>query len=209
MRVLDLDLLACGPTVNLTSNLARYPQEIYTTILHHLGPDQRQLAVDVATGSGQVATDLASSFVRCVTGLLSHTDQTGLDSTCDVQCRVLATDPSQGQLDQASQAPGGNISYQQGRAEDIDLPDDSADLVTVAAGLHWFDFPVRRSGHELACSSLSALGSSQAKPACRSSTEKCSVCSSRTACWPTGTTRPPPLREALRQHAQPRSCRTA
>lgn len=64
------------------------------------------------------------------------------------QCRVLATDPSQKQLDQAVQAPAGNITYQQGSAETIDLPDGAADLITVAAGLHWFDHEV----HARCCS---------------------------------------------------------
>jgi len=40
----------------------RYPQQVYDIILGHLGSDQRNMAVDVATGSGQAAVQLAEYF---------------------------------------------------------------------------------------------------------------------------------------------------
>lgn len=39
-----------------------YPQQVYDIILSHLGKDQRNSAVDVATGSGQAAVQLAQHF---------------------------------------------------------------------------------------------------------------------------------------------------
>ncbi|CAD7700503.1 unnamed protein product [Ostreobium quekettii] len=74
------------------------------------------LAVDVATGSGQVAAQLAKKFDR-----------------------VVATDPSRQQLEQAPRLP--NVTYSVGTAESIDLPPSSADLITVGNGLHWLDLP--------------------------------------------------------------------
>lgn len=40
----------------------QYPKEVYDIVLQHLGPDQRKLAIDVATGSGQAAVQLAQFF---------------------------------------------------------------------------------------------------------------------------------------------------
>ncbi|MGQ5523293.1 class I SAM-dependent methyltransferase [Chitinimonas sp. PSY-7] len=76
----------------------------------------RALAWDVATGSGQAAVALATYFDR-----------------------VIATEPSQGQLANAEQRP--NIEYRNEAAEVSSLPDASVDLITVAQALHWFDLP--------------------------------------------------------------------
>lgn len=47
----------------------RYPPEVWDIILSHLSADQRGLAVDVATGSGQAAVTLAQHFGQvCVLG---------------------------------------------------------------------------------------------------------------------------------------------
>ncbi len=72
------------------------------------------LAVDVGCGNGQLAVLLAPHF-----------DQ------------VIGIDPSQSQLDHAVMAD--NLSYLARQAEDTGLPDDSADLITVAQAAHWFD----------------------------------------------------------------------
>jgi SAM-dependent methyltransferase len=74
----------------------------------------RQLAWDAGCGSGQASAGLASQFQR-----------------------VYATDPSKAQIDQAVAAA--NIDYCVERAEDCSLREVSADLVTVAQALHWFD----------------------------------------------------------------------
>ena len=51
--------------------------------------------------------------------------------------RVLATDISQAQLDLATFRP--NIDYRCVAAEEIDIPPNSVDLVTVGCAVHWFD----------------------------------------------------------------------
>ena len=50
---------------------------------------------------------------------------------------MIATDPSAAQIAQAEPMPG--IEYRVERAEASTLADSSADLVTVAQALHWFD----------------------------------------------------------------------
>lgn len=47
---------------NYSTFRPRYPKEVYEIILAHLNQDQRSLAVDVATGSGQAAVQLAEHF---------------------------------------------------------------------------------------------------------------------------------------------------
>lgn len=74
----------------------------------------RALAWDAGCGTGQASVGLAAEFGR-----------------------VIATDPSAAQIAQAEAAP--NIEYRVERAEQSTLEDASADLVTVAQALHWFD----------------------------------------------------------------------
>lgn len=101
-----------------------YPGELYDFIFSHLRG--RSCAWDCATGNGQVAKCLAM-----------HVD------------KVLATDISQEQLDNAVLAP--NITYSLSRAEKTQFQDHQFDLITVGQALHWFeaaDFyaEVRRTG---------------------------------------------------------------
>ena len=74
----------------------------------------RRLAWDCATGSGQAATGLAPHFDR-----------------------VLATDASLRQVSTAAAHP--RVAYLAARAEATPIPDHSADLITVAQAVHWFD----------------------------------------------------------------------
>jgi SAM-dependent methyltransferase len=76
----------------------------------------RALAWDCGTGSGQAAVALAAHFTR-----------------------VVATDASVKQLASARRAPA--VHYVAMSAESAALPRDSANLVTVAQALHWFDRP--------------------------------------------------------------------
>ena len=75
-----------------------------------------ELAWDVGCGSGQLSLDLAGRFAR-----------------------VIATDPSQAQLDHAPPHPA--IEYRRAPAEASALPDACADLVVAAQAAHWFDWP--------------------------------------------------------------------
>ena len=74
----------------------------------------RKLAWDVGTGSGQAALGLAAHFER-----------------------VIATDPSESQVGNATAHP--KVLYKVASAEQTDIPDRSVDLITVAQALHWFD----------------------------------------------------------------------
>lgn len=92
----------------------RYPRELFAWLSQQsTGHDQ---AWDVGTGSGQAAIALRPFFKQ-----------------------VTATDPSAAQLAQAVTADG--IRYVQASAEASPLSDQSADLITVAQALHWFDLP--------------------------------------------------------------------
>jgi SAM-dependent methyltransferase len=90
-----------------------YPVDVLVNLLSLVPVKGR--ALDLATGNGQFAAMLAPHFDR-----------------------VDATDASAQQLSLAAQVPG--LYYQVGAAEQIDFPDASFDLVTVAQGLHWFHF---------------------------------------------------------------------
>lgn len=74
----------------------------------------RELAWDCGAGTGQASVALAAHFRR-----------------------VLATDASAGQIAAAEPHPG--VEYRVAPAQASGLPDASADLVTVAQALHWFD----------------------------------------------------------------------
>jgi SAM-dependent methyltransferase len=76
----------------------------------------RERAWDCGTGSGQAAVALADHFVE-----------------------VVASDPSVAQLLSAARTP--RLSYLAMTAEEVALRTASADLVTVAQALHWFDRP--------------------------------------------------------------------
>ena len=90
-----------------------YPPELYRTILQHAKLASRMTAVDVATGSGQAAKDLAQYFQS-----------------------VLALDSSEAQLKHAPELA--KVTFQQGQAEDTKLDSASVDLLTVAQALHWW-----------------------------------------------------------------------
>lgn len=75
----------------------------------------RTLALDLATGNGQAALDLARHFEL-----------------------VLASDASPSQLAQARPHP--RVRYLRHAAERLPYRDACADLVAVAQAAHWFDF---------------------------------------------------------------------
>jgi SAM-dependent methyltransferase len=76
----------------------------------------RDVAVDVGTGSGQAAVELAERFAR-----------------------VIALDPSEAQL--ANAAPHARVTYRCAPAEATGVEAHTADLLTASQAFHWFDHP--------------------------------------------------------------------
>lgn len=89
-----------------------YPPEVFEWLSSLC--KEHELCWDVATGNGQAAKALARFFSR-----------------------VFASDASENQI--ARSAPGANIHYAVEPAEKSSLETQSADLITVAQALHWFD----------------------------------------------------------------------
>ncbi|HEX2996129.1 MAG TPA: class I SAM-dependent methyltransferase, partial [Anaerolineales bacterium] len=90
-----------------------YPDEIYT-YLASLTPGY-SLAWDCGTGNGQAAVGLAKYFDK-----------------------IYATDASAEQIARAY--PHDKVEYHVEPAEHVSLGASSADLVTVAVAIHWFNF---------------------------------------------------------------------
>eukprot|EP00958_Prasinococcus_capsulatus_P000622 scaffold49_cov409-Prasinococcus_capsulatus_cf.AAC.22 len=114
-----------------------YPPELYECISRFVGDGAaRDLAMDVGTGSGQAAREIAKMYKK-----------------------VLATDVSEAQLDEARAhsvqavrkcsllaqitrrcGPGiTNIEYQREPAEELNVEHGTVDLIAVAQALHWFE----------------------------------------------------------------------
>lgn len=90
-----------------------YPAEMIAYVASFA--ENKQCALDVATGNGQVAAILSDYFKQ-----------------------VYATDISEKQLENALQKD--NIIYKVERAEQTSFTDSQFDLITVAQAIHWFDF---------------------------------------------------------------------
>lgn len=87
--------------------------------LEKKGMKSFQLAADVGCGSGQGTHFLAKHFEK-----------------------VVATDISQAQIEEATRAPHPpNISYQVSSAEKLPFPDSSVDFLMSLTAVHWFDIP--------------------------------------------------------------------
>jgi SAM-dependent methyltransferase len=91
-----------------------YPAELFE-YLAKIAP-RRDLAWDCACGSGQASFDLAKHFGR-----------------------IIAIDASESQINAAKAHP--KIEYRVAPAEKSGLAEKSADLITVAQAMHWFDLP--------------------------------------------------------------------
>jgi len=91
----------------------KYPDTLYE-YLASIAPE-RSLAWDCGTGNGQAAVSLSKYFAK-----------------------VYATDASAEQITHAY--PHANVEYRVENAEHVALESESADLVTVAQAVHWFDF---------------------------------------------------------------------
>ena len=90
----------------------KYPPDLLRFLAER--SPRRELAWDCGSGNGQAAVLLAEHFAR-----------------------VQATDASREQLSHAVEHP--RVTYRVGLEDDSGLPERSADLVTVAQALHWFD----------------------------------------------------------------------
>ena len=90
----------------------RYPRELFD-YLRGMAPRASRVW-DCACGSGQATLELAERFAA-----------------------VTATDASAEQIAEAPPHP--RVTYRVAPAEASGLPDHSADLVTVAQAVHWFD----------------------------------------------------------------------
>lgn len=90
----------------------RYPKELFRW-LGSVAP-AKELAWDCATGSGQATVELANVFER-----------------------VIATDASEKQVANAERHQ--RVEYRVATAEESGLEPNTADLITVAQALHWFD----------------------------------------------------------------------
>lgn len=102
-----------GHAAYYASARPRYSEEIFDFVASL--PARRSLALDTATGNGQAAIGLAERFER-----------------------VIAIDASAEQLSHAMPHP--RIEYRQAPAEQTGVENGTVDLVTAAAGVHWFDF---------------------------------------------------------------------
>lgn len=91
----------------------QYPQEMIDYVVSFV--TNKSVALDVATGNGQVARKLLAYFDT-----------------------FYATDISQKQLDNAIDTQ--NIIYKKESAENTSFEDRKFDLIVVAQAIHWFDF---------------------------------------------------------------------
>ncbi len=92
-----------------------YPNELYAYLASL--SQQHDLVWDCGTGNGQAAIGLADFFEQ-----------------------VIATDPSEQQIKNCLSHP--KISYRVEKAEKSSIASHTADLLTIANALHWFDFDV-------------------------------------------------------------------
>ena len=101
-----------GHSAEYARSRPQYPPDLFEYLSSVA--KEHDVAWDCGTGNGQAAVGLAPYFDR-----------------------VIATDPSAGQLRNAFQHP--KVGYKQAPAEESGLDSASIDLVTVAQALHWFD----------------------------------------------------------------------
>ena len=90
-----------------------YPLELYEFLSSLV--NGRDLVWDCGTGNGQAARHLKAYFKK-----------------------VIATDPSEQQIRNC--IPENGIEYRVEKSEESSLSTGSADLITVATALHWFNF---------------------------------------------------------------------
>lgn len=101
---------------SLANSYRRYRPSYPPAVFRFLADNapSNEVALDIGAGNGQAAAGLAHWFER-----------------------VIAFDPSEEQI--AHALPTAGVEFHVGRAEDIPVRDECADVITVAQSLHWFD----------------------------------------------------------------------
>lgn len=100
--------------INYAAFRPEYPAEL-ASFLASLAAE-KELAVDVGCGNGQLTKLLAPYFSKVI-GFDPSADQIGHCQTCE------------------------HVQYQCAPAENLPLPDSCAGLITAAQAAHWFDLP--------------------------------------------------------------------
>ena len=103
-----------GHAADYANARPHYPAALFDWLAQQCG--QPDLAWDCGCGNGQASKALSARFAQ-----------------------VYASDPSAEQI--AAAEPAANIRYVIEAAERCGLADASADLITVAQAMHWFDVP--------------------------------------------------------------------
>lgn len=115
MKLHELD--PCGRFSDRAGDYVRfrpdYPEESIRWIVEGMGDPRRLLSVDVGAGTGISSRRLAAEGLR-----------------------VIATEPNAAMREAAEAHP--NIEWIESPAEQLALPDQSADLITCFQAFHWF-----------------------------------------------------------------------
>jgi SAM-dependent methyltransferase len=101
---------------------APYPQRMLADLVERAGVGAGKL-LDLATGPGRIALDLASSFETVI--------------AVDLEPEMVAVG-----RDLATRRGISNITWRVGRAEDIEVPLGTIDLVTIGEAFHRLDQPL-------------------------------------------------------------------
>lgn len=96
-----------------------YPPALLADLVARAGPPRRML-VDLATGPGRVALDLAPRFERVI--------------AIDQEPEMIAVATRR-----AEELGVGNVTWRTGRAEDLEMAPGSVDLVTIGEAFHRLD----------------------------------------------------------------------
>ncbi|KAJ3113372.1 hypothetical protein HDU96_003475 [Phlyctochytrium bullatum] len=101
-----------------------YGPDLYDTVLRFHGvTTPRNVAIDVACGTGQATLDLARHFRKVI----------GVEPSDAMRKEAAVPDPADETF--------GVVEYLKGDDEHFNVPDGCADLVVSAQAAHWFDMP--------------------------------------------------------------------